>query len=97
MLEAAVLERMVGVESPVVWTVVAVPVVIVDVRQSIHMAGHVVFGFGSRVRIVSSWRRGRNAALISARRILPALPAMLPAALCENGIGHEQCQCHREN
>jgi len=43
--EAAVLEGMIDVEALVVGTVVAVPMVIVDVRSGVDVAGRMAFGF----------------------------------------------------
>ena len=66
MLEATVLERTVEVITLLVRPVVAEPVVLVDVRRTVH-------GFGLGARILCPGRRGRNATLVGAGRILPAL------------------------
>jgi hypothetical protein len=84
MLEAPVLERMVEVKALIVWTIVAVPMVIVDVRRSIHMAGRVPLRLGFGVMIVPPLRRGWNAALVGARKTLSPLLPVLLAALREN-------------
>ena len=85
MLEATVLERTVEVITLVVRPVVAEPVVLVDMRGTVHAARVMTFGFGLGARIVSPGRRWRNAALVGARRILPALLT----ALRENRECHE--------
>jgi hypothetical protein len=76
---------MVEVIALIVRTVVAVPVVVVDVRRTVHAVGVMAFGFGHGARIVPLGRRWRNAALVGPRRILPPLPAVL----CENRECHE--------
>jgi hypothetical protein len=77
MLEAAVFERMVDVIAFIVRPVVAVPVVLVDVRCTVHTTGVVALGFRLGALIVPPGRRWRNAPLVGARRIRPALPAAL--------------------
>jgi hypothetical protein len=79
------LEWMVEVIALIVRPVVAVPVVVVDVRGTVHAAGVMMLGFGIGAWIVPPGRRWRNAALVGARRILPPLPA----ALRENRECHE--------
>jgi len=51
-LEAAVLERMVNVIALIVRPVVAVPVVLVDVRRTVNAAGVISLWFGLGARIV---------------------------------------------
>jgi len=85
MLEATVLERTVEVITLVVRPVVAEPVVLVDMRGTVHAARVMTFGFGLGARIVSPGRRWGNAALVGTRRILPALLT----ALRENRECHE--------
>jgi len=75
--EAAVLERMVNVEALVVGTVVAVPMVIVDVRSGVDVAGRMAFGFRLGAWLRPGRRGRRNASLVGARRILLALIAAL--------------------
>ena len=95
--EPAMLERMIEVEAFVIRTIVAVSVVVVDVRRSIHVAGHMALGFGLGVWVVSPWRWRRNAALIGAGRILPAFLTVFLTALSHNREGHEHCQCNCKN
>ena len=85
MLEAAVLERMVNVIAVIVRPVMAVPVVLVDVRCTVHATGVMSLGFGLGARIAPHGRRWRNAALVGARRVRPPLPT----ALRENRECHE--------
>jgi len=95
--EPAMLERMIKVEALVVWTIVAIPMVLVDVRRGIDVAGHMALGFGLGAWVVSPWRWRRKVALIGARRILPALLAMFLSALSENRECHEHCQSDCKN
>jgi len=64
MFEAAVLERMIEVETLVVGTVMAVPMVIVDVRSGIDVAGRMVFGFRLGAWLWTGKRRSRDASLV---------------------------------
>ena len=84
MLEASVLERMVEVIPFVIRTVVPVPTVIVYVRRSIHMAGHVTLWFGFGVMIVPPLRWGWDSALVGARKTLSPLLSVFLATLRKN-------------
>jgi hypothetical protein len=95
--EPAMLERMIEVEALVIRTIVAIPMVVVDVRRGIDVAGHMALGFRLGVWVVSLWRRLWNVALIGARRVLSALLAMFLPALSENRECHEHCQCNCTN
>jgi len=77
MFEAAVLERMIEVETLVVGTVMAVPMVIVDVRSGIDVAGRMVFGFRLGAWLWTGRRRSRDASLVCAGGILLARIAAL--------------------
>jgi hypothetical protein len=97
MFKPAMLEGMIEVEALVIRTIVAVPMILVDVRRAIHMAGHMALGLGLGVWVVSplGWRR--DVALIGAGRILPALLAMFLSALRENRERRKYCQSNRKN
>jgi len=68
--EAAVLKGMIDVEALVVGTVVAVPMVIVDVGKSVDVAGRMAFGFRLGAWLWPGRRRRRNASLVGARGII---------------------------
>ena len=68
--EAAVLERMIEVEALVGGTVVAVPMVIVDVRSGVDVAGRMAFGLRLGAWLWPGRRRRRDASLVGARGIL---------------------------
>jgi len=65
------------VKALVVGTVVAVPMVIVDVRSGVDVAGRMAFGFRLGAWLWPGRRGRRNASLVGARRILLALIAAL--------------------
>src|SRR6266404_5314553 len=73
----AVLEGMIDAEALVVGAVVAVPMVIVDVRSGVDVAGRMAFGFRLGAWLWPGRRGRRNASLVGARRILLALIAAL--------------------
>src|SRR6267143_72359 len=77
LLEAAMLERTVDVIALIVRPVVAEPVIVVNVRHTVHVAGVMALWFRLGARIVPPRRRWRKAALVGARRILPPLPTAL--------------------
>jgi hypothetical protein len=101
--EAAMLKRVVDVVALVVGAVVAVPVIVADVGKAVDAATLMAFWFGLGVWIVAFRRRWRDAALIRARGIMFALPAMFFAALGKGwngdeereGNGDEQTKFHR--
>ncbi len=95
--EPAVLERMIEVEALVIWTIVTVPVIVVDVRRRIYVARNMPLRFWLGVSVVSPWRRLRNVALIGARRILPALLPAFLAALTKNRQCYNHCQRNYTN
>jgi hypothetical protein len=69
---------------PVIRAVVPVPVVLIDVGQSVHMAGLMTLGLWFGAMIVPPLRRGWDAALVGARKTLSSLLPVLLAALREN-------------
>jgi hypothetical protein len=90
--EVAMFKGMIEMAALVIRTIVAIPVVVADVRRGVHMAGPMVLRFGLGVWAVSFWRR-RKVALIGAGRILPALLTMFLTALGENRECRQHCQC----
>jgi hypothetical protein len=76
-LEAAMFERMIDVKALIVRPVVAVPMVITDVRGGNDVAALAAFGFRLRARLAPRGRRLRNVPLVRARGILLALVAAL--------------------
>jgi hypothetical protein len=79
--ETAVFEGMIEVKAPIVRGRVAVPMVVIDMRSGVDMAGGMALGLRLSVRIITFHGRRRNVTLIGARRILATL--MLLAALRE--------------
>src|SRR5260370_32191191 len=76
-LEATMLERMVEVIALIVRPVVAVPVVVVDVRGAVHAAGVMMLRFRIVAWIVPLRTPWRNPPLHGARRIVPPAPTVL--------------------
>jgi hypothetical protein len=99
-LEAPMLEGMINVEALVVRAVVAVPVVVVDVRSAVDAAIHVMFRFGLGVGIVPLGRSRRDMPLIGARRVLRVFFGFLSPffrVLGNSGKGYENCDSNWKN
>jgi hypothetical protein len=93
-LEAPMLEGMINVEALVVGAVVAVPMIVVDVRSAVDTAIHVMFGFGLGVGIVPLGRSRGHVTLIGARRVLRVFIRVLSPffrVLGNSGKGYENC------
>jgi len=98
-LEAAMLEGMIEMETLIVRTFVAVPMIVVDVLSFVDVALDVALDFGLSVGIVPfGWRRG-DVALIGTRRILCVFYRVLSPflrVLGKNRNGQENCDGSRE-
>jgi hypothetical protein len=77
MFEAAMFKRMIDVKALIVRPVVAIPMVITDVRSGNNVAALPAFGFRLGARFAAWGRRFGNVSLIRARGILLALVAAL--------------------
>jgi hypothetical protein len=96
-LEAAVLKGMVDVVALVVGAVVAIPVIVGDVGDTVDAAAVMAFGFGFGAPVVPLRRRRRDAALVSARGMGVTLFAMLVPALSTALFGTLRESRNRDN
>ena len=102
MLEAAVLVGVIKVEALVARSVVAIPVVVADVRGLVDVPAGVALSFAIHVLVFASLGSRRNASAVAARRIGALLlsSVMLCVAtmlLRVGGAGECDSQCKNES
>lgn len=94
-LEVPVLPGMVNMEALVVRSLMAVPVVVADVRDLVHVPALVALDFPLDVLVSSRLGCRRNAPAVRARRIglLTSASTCAAAVPCVRADGHDCCQC----